>query len=126
VYRKISAACHRLGGEGHAVAPDFNTVKDRSPESILTHLVDPNREVAPPYVAYSARTSDGRVVTGIISSETSAAITLRRAEGVEEQLLRSQVAAIESSGLSLMPEGLEKDLADQELADLIAAVREGL
>jgi putative heme-binding domain-containing protein len=107
------------------VAPDFNTVRDRTAESLLVHLLDPNREVSPAYVVYSAVTADGRVATGIIAAETGSSITFRRAEAVEETVLRSRIDHLESSGLSLMPEGLEKDLSVDDVADLIAAVQGG-
>ncbi|HVR73291.1 MAG TPA: PVC-type heme-binding CxxCH protein [Planctomycetota bacterium] len=123
VFLKACAACHRLGGEGLAVAPDFRTVKERTPESLLVHTLDPNREVLPGYVSYSLLTRDGRVLTGIIAGETSASVTLRRAEGVEETVLRSEIESLESTGLSLMPEGLEKDLTLQDLSDLIERIR---
>jgi hypothetical protein len=45
---------------------------------------------------------------------------LRASEGRDQVLLRSEIDELESTGRSLMPEGLEKDLTRQDLADLIA------
>ena len=44
---------------------------------------------------------------------------------VEQELvgLRSEIEALRSSGKSLMPEGIEKDLSPQNVADLIEYVR---
>ena len=56
----------------------------------------------------------------MIASETSNSVTLRRQEGKEDVLLRTDIEAMAGSGQSLMPEGLEKDLPPQGLADLIA------
>ena len=50
---------------------------------------------------------------------------LRRAEGVEDTLLRSEIDELRSTGKSLMPEGLEQNINLQEMADLIAFLREG-
>jgi len=36
---------------------------------------------------------------------------------------RDQIETVASTGISLMPEGLEKGLSHQDLADLIAFVR---
>ena len=44
----------------------------------------------------------------------------RRQDGKEDVLLRSQIEEMTTSGQSLMPEGLEKDLKPHDLADLIA------
>jgi hypothetical protein len=42
---------------------------------------------------------------------------------VTELVPRSRIEAISSTGLSLMPEGLEKGLQPQDFADLIAFIR---
>jgi putative membrane-bound dehydrogenase-like protein len=123
VFIKTCATCHRAFGQGTDVGPDLATVTGRSPEDLLMHILDPNREVAPNYVNYSVATSDGRVVSGIIASESATALTLRRAEGATDIIPRSQIEAVASTGLSLMPEGLEKGLSAQDFADLIAFLK---
>jgi hypothetical protein len=52
-------------------------------------------------------------------------VKLRRAEGVEETLLRSEIDELRSTGQSLMPDGLEQSLNLQDMADLIAFLRRG-
>ena len=47
----------------------------------------------------------------------------RRAQGATDSVARDQIATIAATGVSLMPEGLEKDLSHQDLANLIAFVR---
>ncbi|MBI4604797.1 MAG: c-type cytochrome, partial [Planctomycetes bacterium] len=123
VFKRVCATCHKLGEVGNLVAPDFRAVRDRTPEALLEQVLDPNREVAPQFVAYTVQTVDGRVLTGILTAETETSLTLRRAEGVEEAVLRSEVLRLESTGVSLMPEGLERDLTDQDVADVIEAIR---
>ena len=59
-------------------------------------------------------------MNGLIASESATAVTLRRQDGKEDVLLRSQIDEMTASGQSLMPEGLEKDLKPRDLADLIA------
>jgi hypothetical protein len=44
---------------------------------------------------------------------------LRRAEGVEETCLRSDIDEIQGTGKSLMPENLEEQLNQQDIADVI-------
>lgn len=81
--------------------------------------LDPNREVSPNFLNYVVLTDDGRTAVGIIAAENASSITLRRGEGKEETILRQNIEEITSSGQSLMPEGLEKDISPQEMADLI-------
>jgi putative membrane-bound dehydrogenase-like protein len=124
VFRQHCAACHKLAGEGHEVGPDLlAVVPGKSGEDLLVALLDPNREVDPRYLNYLANTVDGRSLTGVIVAETSAAITLRRSDGAEDTVRRADLDSLKSSGLSLMPEGLEKNVSKQDVADLFAYLR---
>jgi putative heme-binding domain-containing protein len=67
-------------------------------------------------------TADGRTASGLVAEESATSITLRRKEGVQETILRRDVEEFVSTGKSLMPEGLEKTVGAQELADLIAFI----
>ena len=120
VFRKQCATCHRLNGEGHHVGPNLSTIQQRTPEELLVHILDPNREVSPNYTNYVITLDDGRIVTGLIETETAASLTLKRAEGVRDTIQRDQIDVIASSGASLMPEGLEQKISPREMADLIA------
>ncbi|WP_435010879.1 PVC-type heme-binding CxxCH protein [Tundrisphaera lichenicola] len=122
-YTKACATCHRAEGQGAQVGPDLTTVAGRSPEDLLVHILDPNREVAANYVNYSVATVDGRTLTGLIAEETAGAITLKRAEGASDVVARGQIDQVLSTGLSLMPEGLDQGLDPQAMADLIAYIR---
>jgi putative membrane-bound dehydrogenase-like protein len=124
VYRRECLNCHKLRGEGHDVGPSLETVKHRSPQEILIHVLDPNREVSPNFLEYVVRMTDGRVLTGLIASETDSGLTLRRAQNQEDNILRSEIEDIASSGKSLMPEGLEQKISPQEMADLIAYLKQ--
>lgn len=123
VYQGQCATCHQAEGTGHNVGPNLATVAGRSAEDLLIHILDPNREVAPTYQNYTVATDDGRVLTGIITDESANALTLRRAEGVEEVITRSRIDQVSATGQSLMPEGLERLIDPQAMADLIAYIR---
>ncbi len=62
------------------------------------------------------------MVNGLIAAETANAVTLKRAEGREDVLPRSEIESLATTGRSLMPEGLEKDLSLADFADLVAYV----
>ena len=120
VFKKACASCHRLGNEGVEVGPDLAGLNDKSPEALLIAILDPNRALETRYANFSIATVDGRVLNGLIASESATAVTLRRQDGKEDVLLRTQIDEMTASGQSLMPEGLEKDLKPRDLADLIA------
>ena len=61
----------------------------------------------------------GHSYTGIIVNETANSVTVRQPLAIEVVVPRSQIAKMQASKLSLMPEGLEEGLANQDLADLV-------
>jgi putative membrane-bound dehydrogenase-like protein len=119
-FDRTCVTCHRLGETGHAVGPNLVSVSRRTPDELLTHILDPNREVAPDAIEYVVALRDGRVTSGMIESESAASLTLLRAGGEQETLLRLDIEELASTGRSLMPEGLEKEITPAEMADLIA------
>jgi putative membrane-bound dehydrogenase-like protein len=122
VFRKTCAACHRLEDHGHAVGPDLLTTTDKPADWFLTAILDPNRAVEDRYVEYQARTADGRTISGLLAAETGVGITLRAAEGKEETVSRRDLESLTSTGRSPMPDGLEKDVSPQAMADLLAYI----
>ncbi|MBI1311274.1 c-type cytochrome [bacterium] len=122
-FTKKCSICHKLGEVGHNVGPDIVSVQNKSPDDLLIAILDPNREAQPNFTAYNLITNDGRVLNGIIVTESSASITLRRAEGKEDIVPRSEIDQLVSTGRTIMPEGLEKDVSRQDIADLIAFIK---
>jgi putative heme-binding domain-containing protein len=112
-----------LDQEGTAVGPDLFGIRNQPKEAILLHILVPDHEITPGFTAYSVATEDGRVLTGLIASETPAAITLRQALGKEDAIPREQVAELSASKQSLMPQGLEKSISRQDFADLLAYLK---
>lgn len=123
LFSKLCAQCHKLGGTGHEVGPDLAALTDKSPESLLTAILDPNRAVERKFIAYVAQTRAGRNFSGLLASETGNSITLRGPEGRDQVLLRADLEELVSTRKSAMPEGLEQGLTPASLADLIAHIR---
>ena len=59
-------------------------------------------------------------MTGLIQAETAGSLTLARDKGVTETIQKQNIEQIKSTGTSLMPEGLEKTIDPQSMADLLA------
>jgi putative heme-binding domain-containing protein len=123
LFSKNCAACHRLGEVGHEVGPDLASVGDKSPQGLLVAILDPNRAVEARYINYTATTKNGLTFTGVLANESGNSITLIEPEGKKRVILRADLDELYSSNKSVMPEGLEKDLKAQDLADLIAFLR---
>jgi putative membrane-bound dehydrogenase-like protein len=122
VFRRACAACHRLKEIGNEVGPDLAALTDRSEDALLTAILDPNRAVESRFAEYAVSTADGRVLNGIIVAESANSLTLRRQEGHDDVLLRADLDEVASTGRSLMPEGLERDLNAKDVADVLAFV----
>lgn len=120
---KHCATCHEPQGGQPSLAPDLRTVAGRSPDDLLLHILDPNREVAPSMAVVQVATKDGRILTGVLARETDSGLVLRRAEGAADEVARRDIEAIRPTGLSLMPEGLEAELDPTAMADVIAYLR---
>jgi len=120
VFEKTCAQCHSLGGVGHQVGPDLAALAHRSVEDLLSNILDPNMAINPAYVSYTAETAAGEIETGILESESPDAVVLRQALARKITLPRKQIKRFESSGLSLMPDGLEAGMSPADLRDLIA------
>jgi putative heme-binding domain-containing protein len=119
VFEKRCATCHRWGERGHEVGPDLAALTDRLPGTMLVAIFDPNRAVEAKYISYTATTGQGLSHTGVLAQESDTSITLAKADGKREALLRSEIEELTSNGKSLMPEGLESELSEQDVADLL-------
>ena len=122
VYKKRCAVCHQLDSQGHSAGPDLSALTDKSPKTLLLAILDPNRAVDARYLNYVALTSEGRSFSGVLVQESDSSITLKSQDNKVHVLMRDSLEEIQCTGQSMMPEGLEKDMTPQEMADLIAYV----
>jgi putative membrane-bound dehydrogenase-like protein len=120
--------CHMPTHQHGRVGPDLSGVSSKSKEELLTSILDPSYAIEPRFVNYLVTTKDGRMYDGVIASETPGSITLRGGseDGTDQTILRKNMAEIRASTVSLMPEGLEKKLNKQDIADLIAFLQGGM
>ena len=125
LYTKHCSACHRFNGNGNIVGPDLTALKNRSTEALVTAIIDPGAAVEDKYIGYSVLTIDGVVHAGIIAGESSTAIELVFADGKRKTIVRSDIERIQSSGQSLMPEGMEKNITTEEMNHLITFLNQG-
>ena len=119
IFRENCSRCHLLDGMGSEVGPDLLDVTRRPKKFFLAKILDPNLNIAPGYETYVIETRSGATVSGVIAQESPTSVTLRREEGEEETLLRSNIATLRVSSVSNMPEGLEEDIDPAAMADLL-------
>jgi putative membrane-bound dehydrogenase-like protein len=120
VFARVCSTCHRLEGVGHSVGPELWALVNKSPAALMQEILDPNRNLDSRYVQYLAVTTRGQTFAGLLRTETATSITLLMQDGKTQTLLRTDLEELASTGKSLMPEGLEKELSKQDMADLLA------
>jgi len=123
IFKATCVSCHRIADLGTPVGPDISDTLGKAPEQLLVDILDPSRVIDNNYITYVVRTKSGSVVSGFIASQTASSLTLRRGEGQEDVVLRQDIDEMKSSGVSLMPEGLEKNITVDGMADLIAFLK---
>ena len=122
LFKVNCAQCHRLKGEGAEVGPDLGMMSGKPAEQLVEAILNPNAALEARFQNFNATLKDGRETGGIIVSETPTTLTMRAPNKADETILRGDLKELSTSGLSLMPEGLEAAFTPQQLADLIAFV----
>jgi virulence factor Mce-like protein len=93
--------------------------RTKTEEALLSDIINPNGAIDANYLSYTVATANGQILNGLIASETASALTLLRAEGQSDTVLKRDVEEIRSDGVSLMPEGIEQDITVDQMADLL-------
>jgi len=119
VFKKNCANCHMHSGEGKHVGPDLTGMAVHPKAELLTHILDPSRDVEGNYRVYTVLTADGLVVNGLLASESKTAIEMYDAKGEKQTILRDDIDEMQASRKSLMPEGFENQINATEMTDLL-------
>ncbi len=119
-FAKVCGQCHKIYGNGEEVGPDITRNGRGDYEQLLSNVLDPSLVIGAGYQARTVITSDGRVLSGLVVEDTPERIVLKLQGGKTEAIPRSDIEEDAVSPVSLMPEGLERQLSPQELADLFA------
>jgi putative membrane-bound dehydrogenase-like protein len=125
IYGSTCAKCHSPQQGRPRIGADLSGINNKTKEELLNSILNPSASIDPRFINYIVTTKDGRIYDGILGNETPGTVTLRNSDG-DNTILRKNIAELRASSLSLMPEGLEKSLSKQQVADLIAYLRGGL
>jgi putative membrane-bound dehydrogenase-like protein len=119
VFKKNCATCHMHSGEGAKIGPDLTGMAAHPKSELLIHIFDPSRSVEGNYRVFVVETEDGRILSGMLTSETKTSLELVDARAERLVVQRSNVASITPTTRSLMPEGFEKQLSKDDVANLL-------
>ena len=117
------SACHRIDGLGLGIGPDISDSRTQTPTQLLVAILDPNRAIDNNYYRVRVQLKEGTIHDGIVVEESSEHLILKNQHSARLVLNQTQIEAIKSSGVSLMPEGIEAQLDQQAMADLIGYIK---
>ncbi|MBW3540158.1 MAG: HEAT repeat domain-containing protein [Planctomycetes bacterium] len=118
------ASCHAVGGEGGKVGPDLTQIgRIRTGRDLMEAVVFPSASSARGYRTYVIATTKGRLHTGVISRQTADTVFLRNAELAEIRIPRGEIEEMTETNVSIMPKGLDRALAPEELRNMIAYLK---
>jgi putative membrane-bound dehydrogenase-like protein len=122
VFSKTCQQCHTLYGVGGKVGPDITGSNRANLDYLLENVLDPSAVIPNDYRMTILTLKSGRVVTGIVRAETSAALTVVTAN---ETLIvpANEIDERSPSPTSMMPDDLIKQMREEEVRALIAYLR---
>ena len=107
-----------------AVGPALAGEAKQPEETLLVSILAPSAQITGGYTTYTLLTTGGQVFTGLLAADTAASVTLKQQEGKTQTVLRKEIAELTASPVSLMPESLGKALSPQDVADILAWLRD--
>ncbi len=121
VFTRVCSQCHVLHGQGYEVGPNIANNGRGSLEQLVSNVMDPSLVIGEAFQARTVLTVDGEIVAGLVAAETDKYLRLKIQGGKTVEFDKQEdVEAIKISDKSLMPEGIEEQLKEQEILDLFA------
>lgn len=118
------SSCHRLGNAGGTTGPDLSHIgKTRTERDLLESVLFPSLSFVRSYEPMLITTADGKTINGVIHDETAKEYFVATGPDQEVRVARGEVEQIQPSTVSIMPAGLDKQLTDQQLVDLVAFLK---
>jgi putative membrane-bound dehydrogenase-like protein len=112
--------CHRVEGRGNEVGPDLSVIGRVERRALVESISQPSNNVAPHYQVWMIETADGRVRKGMLTGTYLDDYTYLDEKGATFKVNTRDIVSSQSVPTSIMPDGLESFLTDQELRDLLA------
>ena len=125
VFAAVCAACHAIGGTGGTdLGPDLATVSHRPPLLLLADILLPSQSIAQKYETYLVERTSGATESGVLANQTPTSITLRQGGTQQVTIPRREIRNITVSPQSAMPADLDKLITPEQMADLLAFLRQ--
>lgn len=121
VYQQHCSACHQVRDMGINFGPNLSEIGTKlTKEAIYASILFPAQGINFGYEGYLIEQSDGTKRFGFIESETEDKIRLRMNGGISQEIPVTEIKSRTLMEQSLMPEGLENNMDQQSLIDLVS------
>ncbi|HWB14366.1 MAG TPA: PVC-type heme-binding CxxCH protein [Pirellulales bacterium] len=124
IFNSTKAACvtcHTIGYLGGRLGPDLTRVGQiRNSRDLLESIVLPSASFVRSYEPVTVVTVAGLTHNGLLRKDAADEVVLVKSPTEEIHIAREDVEEMRPGAVSIMPQGLDKQLTAQELADLVA------
>ena len=86
----------------------------------VDNIVYPSLEIREGFASYTARLQNGQMLSGMLDSQSAQEVVLRDLGGQKTRLLQADLASLEASPVSIMPESILAGLSDAAVCHLFA------
>jgi putative heme-binding domain-containing protein len=112
--------CHQVNGLGKEVGPNLSEIgKKLTRQALFESILYPSAGISHNFESWVVATTDGNILTGLITSETADEIVMKDAKSIVRTLKKSEIDQRKKSEASLMPADLQKVLSEKELIDIV-------
>ncbi len=121
VFTTYCATCHVVNGAGIDFGPGLSDIGSKLSRSFMySSIIYPSAGINFGYEGYNVKLKDGNVLMGYILGKTENDITLKMMGATTKEIPRKDIQNIEAMDKSLMTEGLDKVMKEQDLVNLVA------
>jgi putative membrane-bound dehydrogenase-like protein len=117
-------ACHQFGYIGGHIGPDLTSIgRIRSDRDLLEAILFPSASFVRSFEPLQVLTKSGKIVNGLVRKDAPDELVLVASATETVRVPRDEIEEMRPGTVSIMPAGLDKQLTPEELADLVAFLK---
>ncbi len=125
---KITSArcimCHEIGGIGIQFGPPLDGWgKTQTSDVVARSIIDPSSDIAHGFDAIEIKTTDEKTIHGLLLQDGNPTIVMSMG-GVTQLLPKAKIKSLKKMKRSIMLSGAQLGLTGQDVADLVAFLKE--
>ncbi|MEC9054971.1 MAG: c-type cytochrome, partial [Verrucomicrobiota bacterium] len=130
LFGKHCAQCHKFGDQGRDIGPDLTGYEMKNLDYLIPAIVDPNLGIRDGFelatlTLQPVGEAPPAILTGFLQEENERTIAIKDLTGIRTVVARKDVASLNQTPVSVMPEGLLDPMTPQQIHDLVAYLQSG-